>query len=82
MAKQADDKSLDEILLADDDFTEFVKRCVKAPGFDRFVDGVDSSVHVGFPMLRERVTGIQPARSNDSFGMKGGLRWLDASAIC
>ncbi len=48
VGEQADDQSFGQILLADDDFAEFgEQRLRKSTGFlDRFVDGVDSCVHV------------------------------------
>jgi hypothetical protein len=47
VGQQADDEAFGQIILADNDFAQFVKqRMREAAGFlDRFVDGVDSSIH-------------------------------------
>ena len=48
VGQQADDQPLGEIILADDDFAEFVEQRMRerARFLDRFVDGVDSCAHV------------------------------------
>ena len=62
VGQQADDEPLGQIILADDDLAEFVEQRVReGAGFlDRFVDGVDSCVHVRFLILRTDGQGIQP----------------------
>ena len=48
VGEQADDQPLGQIILPDDDFAEFVKQRMRerARFLDRFVDGVDSCVHL------------------------------------
>jgi hypothetical protein len=50
VGEEADDESLGQVLLADDDFAEFVEEWMgEGAGFlDRFVDGVDSGAHIWF----------------------------------
>ena len=58
VGQQADDEPLGQVLLADDDFPQFVKQRVRegARFLDRFVDGVDSCAHVLFSDSTDRWT--------------------------